>query len=72
MSDGLDPKHGPYGAKRQINLDEWCEELVLVLFQKGYLNERKPSVLVRMLPDIREFARTVVQATKDGRFDDIQ
>ena len=68
MSDGHDPRQG----KRQIDLEEWCEELVVVLSKKGYLNETKPSVILKMLPDIREFARTVVQATRDGHFEETE
>lgn len=68
MSDGLDPRRGPYRGRRPPDLDEWCEEFVMTLASRGYLREGKPSAILRTLQETRELVRAVVKATRDGHF----
>lgn len=69
MSDGLDPRHGPYRGKPKIDLDEWVHELTYHLIKRGAI---KDAVAVTQVTDeIKGFAEQVVRATRDGHFTEV-
>jgi len=66
MSDGLDPRHGPYKGDRGPQLEEWCHEFMWNLVKLGAL---RGDVSVKKATDeIKTFATQVVRATRDGCF----
>jgi hypothetical protein len=69
MSDGHDPRHGPYRGKQTLNLEEWCHELTMLLYRRGAIRD---DASVKMISDeVEGFATQVVRATRDGHFSEV-
>ena len=69
MSDGLDPRHGPYRGQQKIDLDEWAHELTYSLIKMGVVPGNMP--VTRVTGEIKGFAEQVVRATRDGHFTEV-
>jgi len=69
MSDGADPRHGPYRGKVEINLEEWAHELTYALLKIGAFGKDAP--VVRITKEIQGFAEQVVRATRNGHFNEV-
>lgn len=69
MSDGADPRHGPYRGKQTLNLEEWCHDLTRLLYKRGAI--RDDASLAMISNEIEEFATQVVRATRDGHFSEV-
>lgn len=69
MSDGLDPRHGPYRPKEGPQLDEWIHELTLRLYRRGAI--RNDASLKMVSDEIEDFASQVIRATRDGWFTEV-
>jgi len=69
MSDGLDPRHGPYRGGQSPDLDEWVQELMILLLKRGAVAGTTSVKMVN--DDLKQFAEQVVRATRDGHFREV-
>jgi hypothetical protein len=69
MSDGLDPRHGPYRVQQAPDFDRWCEEFMFSLIKAGLI--KSGASTDKLEHEVKSFAGAVVKATKDGHFSEV-